>query len=89
MLYTVYQRTAKFGFKRVREYYKFYPRDCETVTPLAHGPNVKIKYRCPGCGAIFTEEALSGHNCLGGQPNYPRISNQLSKRDKRLMTGHC
>jgi len=76
VLFTVFQRTQKFGFRKVKEYYKFYPRDCVVLPARGQGPNIKPKYICPGCSSSFTEDALLGHNCLGGQPNYPKIKNQ-------------
>ena len=49
----------------VKEYYSFPPRLCEFDG---------TRYRCPGCGARNREQQQLDHECLGGEPEYPRIN---------------
>ena len=67
MLVTELMRTAE-GWREIRRYYSFVGD--RTAVPWTR----EARHPCPGCLKPFTAMAQTDHVCLGGAPDWPRLT---------------
>jgi len=70
-------------WRELRSYYWF-PRHDVVDT----GPKYRQRQPCPGCGTRLTALAQREHECLGGDPAWPRLNNRrvvVQLRDNRAV----